>query len=159
MLAANEIYVHQIKMGRFRDGLLRYYFDFLEIDFPKSHGNFSVFRYSNPTSLNFMATYWHRKIVSLVYLVTFSCSACAQQADFNEVGKQMAIRLQNSHFARLPFDEGLSQRFLDNYLKNLDPQHLYFTRVDIDEFLPALKRSAAVDEGALGAIAGSNSQS
>ena len=65
-------------------------------------------------------------------LITVSCSACAQQADFNEVGRQMAIMLQNSHFARLPFNAELSQRFLDDYLKDLDSQRLYFTQEDVD---------------------------
>ena len=58
----------------------------------------------------------------------------AQQADFNEVGRQMAIMLQNSHFARLPFNEELSQRFLEDYLKDLDFQRLYFTQQDVDKF-------------------------
>lgn len=57
-----------------------------------------------------------------------------QQADFNEVGRQMSIMLQNSHFARLPFDEALSRRFLDDYLKDLDFQRLYFTQEDVDRF-------------------------
>ena len=65
-------------------------------------------------------------------LITVPCSACAQQADFNEVGRQMAIMLQNSHFARLPFNAELSQRFLDDYLKDLDSQRLYFTQEDVD---------------------------
>ncbi len=46
-------------------------------------------------------------------------TACAQQADFDEVGRQMAIMLQNSHFARLPFNK-LSQRFLDDFVADLD---------------------------------------
>ncbi|MBK1881595.1 carboxy terminal-processing peptidase [Luteolibacter pohnpeiensis] len=61
-----------------------------------------------------------------------SCSACAQQADFNEVGKQMAIMLQNTHFARLNFDSKLSEKFLEDYLKDLDGVKLYFTQEDID---------------------------
>lgn len=44
----------------------------------------------------------------------------------------MAIMLQNSHFARLPFNAELSQRFLDDYLKDLDSQRLYFTQEDVD---------------------------
>jgi len=47
-------------------------------------------------------------------MAVMSCSAYAQQADFNEVGKQMAITLQNNHLTRLPFDKELSQRFLDS---------------------------------------------
>jgi len=66
--------------------------------------------------------------------MVISCSACAQQADFNEVGRQMAIMLQNSHFARLPFNPELSHRFLDDYLKDLDFQRLYFTQEDVDVF-------------------------
>lgn len=66
--------------------------------------------------------------------VAVTCSAWAQQADFNEVGRQMAIMLQNSHFARLPFNAELSQRFLDDYLKDLDFQRLYFTQEDVDGF-------------------------
>lgn len=46
----------------------------------------------------------------------------------------MAIMLQNSHFARLPFNPELSHRFLDDYLKDLDFQRLYFTQQDVDGF-------------------------
>jgi carboxyl-terminal processing protease len=68
---------------------------------------------------------WFQKAASAVAAIALSCSACAQQADFNEVGKQMAITLQNAHFARLPFNAELSQRFLGDYLKDLDFQRLY----------------------------------
>jgi carboxyl-terminal processing protease len=77
---------------------------------------------------------WFRKAAAAVTLVALSHSSVAQQADFNEVGRQMAIMLQNSHFARLPFNEELSRRFLDDYLKDLDFQRLYFTRQDVDRF-------------------------
>ncbi len=61
-------------------------------------------------------------------------TASAQTADFNEVGRQMAIMLQNSHFARLPFNEELSRRFLQDYLTDLDSQRIYFTQQDVDRF-------------------------
>lgn len=79
-----------------------------------------------------MTILWFRNAVSAVIFSAVHCSACAQQADFNEVGRQMAIMLQNSHFARLPFNAELSQRFLDDYLKDLDSQRLYFTQEDVD---------------------------
>ena len=75
-----------------------------------------------------------RRVAAAVALVAASCAACAQQADFNEVGKQMAITLQNNHFSRVPFDKELSQRFLDKFLRDLDYQRLYFTQVDVDGF-------------------------
>ncbi len=60
--------------------------------------------------------------------------APAQQADFNEVAKTMAMMLQNSHFAKLSFNAELSQRFLDDYLRDLDFQRIYFTQGDVDGF-------------------------
>ena len=81
-----------------------------------------------------MSNSWFRKAASSAALIAFSCTACAQQADFNEVGRQMAIMLQNSHFARLPFNAELSKRFLEDYLKDLDFQKLYFTQEDVDGF-------------------------
>lgn len=90
--------------------------------------------FQSPSRLNFMTIKWFRKAANAVALVAVCCSACAQQADFNEVGRQMAIMLQNSHFAKLPFNPELSQRFLDDYLKDLDFQRLYFTQADVDGF-------------------------
>ncbi len=78
---------------------------------------------------------WLRKTAGMAAAAVLSCSASAQIADFNEVGRQMAIMLQNSHFARLPFNEELSHRFLDDYLKDLDFQRLYFTQQDVDRFI------------------------
>ncbi len=77
---------------------------------------------------------WFQKTAFVVAFVAISFSLQAQQADFNEVGRQMAIMLQNSHFARLEFNAELSQRFLDNYLRELDFQRLYFTQEDINGF-------------------------
>ena len=81
-----------------------------------------------------MAHCWFKKIVFATASVALGFTAFAQQADFNEVGRQMAIMLQNSHFARLPFNAELSQRFLGDYLKDLDFQRLYFTQEDVDGF-------------------------
>ncbi len=81
-----------------------------------------------------MTISWFRKAVGTTLLAALSCSAMAQKADFNEVGRQMAIMLQNSHFARLPFNEELSKRFLTDYLGDLDSQKLYFTQEDVNHF-------------------------
>src|SRR6218665_1996808 len=75
-----------------------------------------------------------RKAASAAALIAASCTACAQQANFNEVGSAMAKMLQNNHFEQIPFDAKLSQRFLDDYIKDLDSTRLYFTKADIDGF-------------------------
>ncbi len=77
---------------------------------------------------------WLKKVSAAATLMAVSCTACAQQADFNEVGHQMAIMLQNLHFEQVPFNAELSQRFLDDYLKDLDFQRLYFTQEDVNGF-------------------------
>ncbi|MCU0785153.1 MAG: tail-specific protease, partial [Verrucomicrobia bacterium] len=77
---------------------------------------------------------WFKNALCATLAATLTISAHAQRADFNEVGRQMAIMLQNSHFARLPFNEELSRRFLDDYLSDLDFQRLYFTQQDVDRF-------------------------
>lgn len=81
-----------------------------------------------------MINSWIRNAICAAALVAGADPTCAQQADFNEVGRQMAIMLQNSHFAKLSFNAELSQRFLDDYLKDLDSQRLYFTQEDVDGF-------------------------
>jgi carboxyl-terminal processing protease len=74
-----------------------------------------------------------RSSVAIAALAATTLTACAQQADFDEVGKQMSIMLQNSHFAKLPFMQ-LGPRFLESYLNELDPGRVFFTQADIDRF-------------------------
>ena len=74
-----------------------------------------------------------RSAAMAALLTATSQTACAQQADFDEVGRQMAIMLQNSHFARLPFND-LSKRFLDDFIRDLDAGKVYFIQEDIDRF-------------------------
>ncbi|MDB4354010.1 carboxy terminal-processing peptidase [Akkermansiaceae bacterium] len=71
-----------------------------------------------------------------------SCSS--QAADFDLVGLEVARLLQNGHYARMPFDEELSERIFDDYLHDLDPSRLYFVQADIDEF-SAKYRSEVTD--------------
>lgn len=61
-----------------------------------------------------------------------SCSTMA--ADFNSVGTEMSRILLNGHYARLPFDDVLSERIFNDYIGDLDPARLYFEQGDIDEF-------------------------
>lgn len=74
-----------------------------------------------------------RSAAFAVGLTATTLSACAQQADFDEVGRQMAIMLQNSHFARLPFND-MGPRFLEDFIRDLDSGKVYFTQSDIDRF-------------------------
>lgn len=81
-----------------------------------------------------MTRHWFRSTLAAVLVLTSASPAVAQKTDFNEVGRQVAVMLQNSHFARPEFNEELSRRFLEDYLQDLDFQRLYFTREDVDRF-------------------------
>lgn len=105
----------------------------MEIDIPKSRGNF-LSHFEPLLRSYFMTIARFQNTACAIAVAALSCSASAQKADFGEVGRQMAIMLQNSHFARLPFNEELSRRFLDDYLRDLDSQRLYFTQQDVDRF-------------------------
>ena len=56
----------------------------------------------------------------------------AAETDFNEVGKQMSIMLQNRHYDRLPFDAKLSEKIFKMYINELDYGKMFFTQKDID---------------------------
>ena len=105
----------------------------LEIDKGQSGGMLkSATRHLQfPTRMNFPRL--RNSLLAAAALTSIS-HVSAQKADFNEVGRQMSIMLQNSHFAKLPFDQDLARRFLEDYLKDLDFQRLYFTQEDVDRF-------------------------
>lgn len=42
--------------------------------------------------------------------------------------------LTRFHYKPLPLDDAMSQKIFDRYLKNIDPEKLFFTQADIDQF-------------------------
>jgi carboxyl-terminal processing protease len=75
--------------------------------------------------------HWFLTPIAALWLFS-SCSARA--ADFDLVGLEVTRLLQNGHYARMNFDEKLSERIFDDYIHDLDPSRLYFVQSDIDEF-------------------------
>jgi carboxyl-terminal processing protease len=77
-----------------------------------------------------------RKVIASVSIaLASSCSLLAEQpTDYNEVGKQVSILLQNTHFSRAKWNKELSTKFLDTYLGDLDPRRMYFLQSDIERF-------------------------
>ncbi|MEG0837872.1 MAG: carboxy terminal-processing peptidase [Akkermansia sp.] len=74
---------------------------------------------------------WLRKF-AFPALIAMMVSSCAEAStDFNQVGKQMSILLQNNHFSRTEFSEDLSNKFLDTYLMKMDPSKIFFTKKDV----------------------------
>lgn len=66
-------------------------------------------------------------------LLQFGPLQVAARGDMGSVGDYMSRMLQNMHFERPPFME-MSQLFLDDYLKDLDPDRVFFLQSDVDKF-------------------------
>ncbi|MGE9267425.1 MAG: carboxy terminal-processing peptidase [Verrucomicrobiales bacterium] len=75
-----------------------------------------------------------QRLLAPILSIWFLHSCSIQAADFNVVAKEMARMLQNGHYARLPYDEKLSERFFTDYITDLDPSRHYFLQSDVDEF-------------------------
>lgn len=44
----------------------------------------------------------------------------------------MSLLLQNFHFSRKEFSDELSGKFLETYLRKVDPNKIFFTQQDVD---------------------------
>ncbi|WP_411845280.1 carboxy terminal-processing peptidase [Roseibacillus persicicus] len=75
-----------------------------------------------------------RPLLAVTALFFCSLAPLPAAADFNAVGKALTIMLGDSHFDGLRFENNLNKRILERYLHNLDPEKLYLTQEDVDEF-------------------------
>ncbi len=78
---------------------------------------------------------WTRRLgsVALAAASLVPCTTVSQAApDYDQIGKQFSLVLQNAHFSRARFSLSMYEQFLDCYLQSVDPQHLYFTQADVN---------------------------
>ena len=62
-----------------------------------------------------------------------SAADLSAETDFNAVGREMTKFLSNRHYARYKL-EHLSDKMLEQYLTDLDPQRILFTEGDVASF-------------------------
>jgi carboxyl-terminal processing protease len=58
----------------------------------------------------------------------------AAEADFDDIAMQVTKMLAEEHYSQHPFDDVMSERTLDNYIRFLDYGRQYFIQQDIDGF-------------------------
>ncbi|MBQ4614217.1 MAG: carboxy terminal-processing peptidase [Akkermansia sp.] len=79
---------------------------------------------------------WGRRIGSMLVAsaaALVSCTGTGTAApDYDLIGKQFSLVLQNAHFSRTRFSQEMYDKFMDCYLQMLDPHHLYFTQEDVN---------------------------
>lgn len=79
---------------------------------------------------SFASTLRSMSLTALAVLA--SCSSyCQAEPDYDLVGKQFSMVLQNAHFSRTRFTQELYATFLDQYIKSVDPQHLFLSQEDV----------------------------
>ena len=62
-----------------------------------------------------------------------SCTSFSQaEPDYDIIGKQFSLVLQNAHFSRERFSQKMYDKFLDCYVQTLDAQHLFLSQEDVD---------------------------
>jgi carboxyl-terminal processing protease len=61
-------------------------------------------------------------------------------ADERHITRAIAFLMNREHLTRHPLDDEISARWLDNYLKMLDPRKVFFTQADVDAWGAYSKR-------------------
>ena len=62
-----------------------------------------------------------------------SCTSVSYaEPDYDIIGKQFSLVLQNGHFSRARFSQEMYQQFLECYVQTLDMQHLFLTQEDVE---------------------------
>jgi carboxyl-terminal processing protease len=51
-----------------------------------------------------------------------------------DISRMVARLIEENHYLQTPITPEISQRWLENYMKTLDPTHLFFLQSDVDEF-------------------------
>lgn len=73
-------------------------------------------------------------LAALVVATLCARELCSSENDDQETAKLVADMIPRFHFAKAPLDDKISARLVEGYVKELDPQKLYFLQSDIDEF-------------------------
>lgn len=72
--------------------------------------------------------------VSAGLLTLFAAPATAPQPSDRQVTLMVTALMRKDHISKHPFDDEISHRGFDIFLKSLDPLKLYFNQSDVDEF-------------------------
>ena len=66
---------------------------------------------------------------SFLFLTTISAAP-----NYGTIAQYVANLIQNNHYSKTDFEDEVSEKFLDTYIKFLDSNKLYFNQKDIDSF-------------------------
>ena len=65
--------------------------------------------------------------------VSAAPSPVQAEPDYDLIGKQFSLVLQNAHFSRERFSQEQYARFLECYVQTQDPQHLFLSEDEVQQ--------------------------
>ena len=72
-------------------------------------------------------------VISLLFFASISTTLLSAP-NYGTIAQYVANLIQNNHYSRTDFEDEVSEKFLESYLKFLDSNKLYFNQKDIDSF-------------------------
>lgn len=86
-----------------------------------------------------------RKTISVLFSAIFTgivfSSSTSAAPNYGTIAQYVANLIQNNHYSRTDFEDEISVKLLDTYLRFLDSNKLYFNQKDIDSFERKYKTS------------------
>ena len=74
-----------------------------------------------------------KTVISLLFFASISTTLLSAP-NYGTIAQYVANLIQNNHYSRTDFEDEVSEKFLESYLKFLDSNKLYFNQKDIDLF-------------------------
>ena len=74
-----------------------------------------------------------KTVISLLFFASISTTLLSAP-NYGTIAQYVANLIQNNHYSRTDFEDEVSEKFLESYLKFLDSNKLYFNQRDIDSF-------------------------
>ncbi len=73
-------------------------------------------------------------VVSSAYAWSWAADLTGPSPYDRVITRRITSLMEEEHLSKHPLDDEISQRFMDQFLKTLDPGKMYFLQSDIDEF-------------------------
>ena len=70
----------------------------------------------------------------LLATTIFAQQLSTRETEDGKTARLVSDMILDQHVKRAPLDDDVSSKLLDTFLKQLDPQKLYFTQADVDSF-------------------------
>ena len=74
-----------------------------------------------------------KTVISLLFFASISTTLLSAP-NYGTIAQYVANLIQNNHYSRTDFEDEVSEKFLESYLKFLDSNKLYYNQKDIDSF-------------------------